>query len=234
MHVQHGLVTGRKQARDVKQHHLCLELGDNAARTVGAAQYEALLHVLFADTLELDGHILARSRAPHFRLVDEDAVDRAFDVHGLNLDGVSHTKGAGLDLAESDDTPVAVLIQDGNAQRGVRVATSHGQVVKLGHEGVACPPRALFTDRVFDVRPRQAGDGQEVDELLHVVPSLLQEGRQLLHDCIVAFLRPLDSGVIHLVDNHNKLSDAEGLGQHGVLPRLAAALETSLKLALAG
>ena len=56
-------------------------------------------------------------------------------------------------------------------------------------------------------------------------------------DLLVALLAPLpvgphDGGLIHLVDGHDDLGDAQGLGQLRVLPRLPAALEARLELGL--
>lgn len=42
---------------------------------------------------------------------------------------------------------------------------------------------------------------------------------------------PVDCGVVHLVDQDDQVLDAGRLGQHGVLPRLAALLKSRLELA---
>ncbi len=59
------------------------------------------------------------------------------------------------------------------------------------------------------------------------------------HDLVVALLgpdaaRPGDGRLVHLVDRHDELGHAQGLGQQRVLPRLPAPLETCLELALRG
>lgn len=43
---------------------------------------------------------------------------------------------------------------------------------------------------------------------------------------------PVDGGVVHLVDEHNEMLDSGSLGQHGVLPCLAALFKARLKLPL--
>ncbi|RUP15913.1 hypothetical protein BC936DRAFT_139569 [Jimgerdemannia flammicorona] len=45
-------------------------------------------------------------------------------------------------------------------------------------------------------------------------------------------LVPLNGRIVHLVHRNNELVDARGLGEHGVLTGLTAALETRLKLTL--
>lgn len=56
-------------------------------------------------------------------------------------------------------------------------------------------------------------------------------------DLLVALLAPLpvgthDGGLVHLVDGHDDLGDAQRLGQLRMLPRLPAALEARLELGL--
>lgn len=45
---------------------------------------------------------------------------------------------------------------------------------------------------------------------------------------------PVDGGVVHLVDQDDEMFDPSRLGQHGVLPRLAALFKARLKLPLPG
>lgn len=45
---------------------------------------------------------------------------------------------------------------------------------------------------------------------------------------------PVDGGVVHLVDQDDEMLDSCRLGQHGVLPRLAALFKARLKLPLPG
>ena len=57
------------------------------------------------------------------------------------------------------------------------------------------------------------------------------------HDLVIALLRPDavrpgDGRLVHLIHRHNELGHAQGLGQQCVLPRLPAALEACLELAL--
>lgn len=48
------------------------------------------------------------------------------------------------------------------------------------------------------------------------------------------FQAPVDSGVVHLVDENDEMFDSCCFSQHGVLPRLAALLKARLKLSLPG
>lgn len=68
-------------------------------------------------------------------------------------------------------------------------------------------------------------------------PARPQEGRQAAHNFIVARFGPSailldDAGVVHLVDGHDQLGHAQGLGQLRMLARLAPTLKAGLKLAL--
>ena len=72
-----------------------------------------------------------------------------------------------------------------------------------------------------------------MDVLGGVEADPLEVGGQLVLAVVVALLAPLHGRVIHLVDQDHQVLHSRRLHQHGVLARLAAALEAGLELAFA-
>lgn len=136
-----------------------------------------------------------------------------------------------LDLTDEDGTHVLVLFSDGEHEGRVQLAVERLHVVEILEQGGAAVEGALV-GALLDVGTGEARDGHEVDIGLGVVAGLLQKGRHLGDDLVVAGLVPIDGRVIHLVDGHDDLVDTGGLGQHGVLTGLTTTLETSLEFTL--
>lgn len=84
-----------------------------------------------------------------------------------------------------------------------------------------------------DVSSVQGGDGEEDDVFLHVVPTALEERRQLLLALLETALCPFHRGVVHLIDGDDKHAHTQSLRQERMFSRLPALLETCLELALA-
>lgn len=119
-----------------------------------------------------------------------------------------------------------------------------------------------FGYRLLEVGTCESRARHEVDVLLRVEAHLFEKRHQLLltllipsgqewkwqtvhskkKHCIVTckclfskpFHAPVDSGVVHLVDENDQMFDSGCFCQHGVLPRLAALLKARLKLPLPG
>jgi|FrelakmetLWP11LW_1041352.scaffolds.fasta_scaffold429392_1 hypothetical protein len=51
---------------------------------------------------------------------------------------------------------------------------------------------------------------------------------------MLPLLVPVDSRIVHFVDEDDHVLDSGGLNQHGVLAGLASALEASLKFSFSG
>ena len=88
-----------------------------------------------------------------------------------------------------------------------------------GHDGGGC-------DHVVAV---PAEDGHEGDGG-GVVADLLDEALDLLLDLLEPGLGVGRLGGVHLVDGHDELLDAEGVGEQGVLPGLPVLGDTGLEL----
>ncbi len=67
---------------------------------------------------------------------------------------------------------------------------------------------------------------------LEVETAFLEEWREFALDLIESLLGPLNAWLVHLIDQHDQLLNAERLGQHGVLLSLATAVETGLEFTL--
>ncbi len=151
-----------------------------------------------------------------------DAVDLALLAAWHEDDVVVHLEYAGLDLADwgRAHTPDGVDLLYGDPEGLVGWLGGH-------HEGVECLEecRALVPGHVGalldEVVAAPAAGGDEVD-LARVVADHLEEAGDAVLDLLVALLAPGDGRVVHLVDGDDDLVNAQGLGEEGVLTRLAS------------
>ena len=110
---------------------------------------------------------------------------------------------------------IELLHQDGNNSQKF----SHISHLVPGHVGGG-------GDHVVAVPAR---DGHEGDGG-GVVADLLDEALDLLLDLLEPGLGVGRLGGVHLVDGHDELLDAEGVGEQGVLPGLPVLGDTGLEL----
>lgn len=107
----------------------------------------------------------------------------------------------------------------------------------------------------LEVGASESRDGNPLHIGLEIVASTLEERAELADNLVIATresggsaragvgakakndgpsLVPVDSGVVHLVDNHDELADSRSLDKHGVLARLSSLLESGLEFSLTG
>mmetsp|Transcript_25671 Transcript_25671/g.69411 ORF Transcript_25671/g.69411 Transcript_25671/m.69411 type:complete len:398 (+) Transcript_25671:429-1622(+) len=237
MQVENSAVARGEDALVLEELHddkLSLEAPDNGRDILGAREHEARLDVLVGDVLELHLDVLAAKGLGHILLVQTHSLHHHFVAVGQEDVLLPLHELALLHLTLHHSAHVAVLVDDGQAHGRPRLAVRGRECVEDLEEALVRVPGAeRGVHALHHVGALERRHGHELYVLLHVVAALLEEGRELLHDLLVALLAPLHRGVVHLVDGHQQQTHAERLGQERVLARLPAALEARLKLTLA-
>merc|ERR1711990_876029 len=132
----------------------------------------------------------------------------------------------------SSDTANLVDVLEGKTEGLVNGALGWGDGIEGVQEDGSLVPGHVggALNHVVTVPAR---DGDELN-LGGVVADLLEVLGELTLDLVVAVLLVLDSGVVHLVDGNDHLTDTHGLGKKSVLTGLTLRRETSLELTTAG
>ena len=198
------------------------------------AGHVAALDVLDGEVLHVEADVVAGHGLGEGLVVHLDGLHLGGEAgggEGHDHAGLDH---AGLDAAHGDgaDTADLVHVLEGQAEGLVHGALRRVEVVERLEEVGSLVPRHVggLVDHVVAL---PAGDGDERD-LLGLVADLLQVARHLGLDLVVAGLAVLDGFVVHLVDGHDHLLDAEGEGEQRVLAGLAVLGDAGLEATLHG
>lgn len=225
--MQYGRVAWTDDRLVLKNGHRRIKDSTNAAGIIRVTENKAARHLLLFDALQLDLDILTAADLADFLLVRPK-------LKNLNHLPVGHEKklGASLsltsfNLAHHHRAHVLVLVKDGHAKGPVDVAVDKGDAVEVVEKGFP-PVKTSFrfvnkerkialilpkprTNRLgyglAKVGARQAAARHKVKFRLRVEAALFQVRKQLLAALVVAGLAPLYRWVVHLVDEHNQLSD---------------------------
>ena len=195
----------------------------------------ALLDVLGGDATNVEADVVTGSGLGQLFVVHLDGLDFGGGVRGGEHDCHVGQQKSGLNAAggHGTDTVDLVHVLDGQAQGLVGGALGGLQVVDgLDQAGSFVPGHVGRVLHDVVTGPARGGDEVKLVPLLEA--DLLEVLLHLLLDLLVAGLRVLDHGVVHLVHAADDGLDAEGVGKSGVLAGLAVLGDASLELTLAG
>lgn len=236
VHVAHTVETGRENALEIQNTDLSLKLGDLVDQALGRAENETGQDIFLLETAETKTDLVTTLRNANFlfRL--------GVDCRNINLvvvwhhdQGHSLLDDTSLNLALNHGTHVAVFGGNGHHEWGVELALHGGHVVEVLQQGRSLVEGAdVLGNSLLDTHELLRRNGHKEYIRLQVEARCLEELSQLSGTLLVPLSRPVDSRVVHLVDNHDQLVDTLSLGEHGVLTGLAPLLETGLVLTLTG
>ncbi|KAI6753059.1 hypothetical protein HG531_005228 [Fusarium graminearum] len=215
---------------------LRLELGDSVNKSLWRTQHESGQDIVLLDTLEPDSHLVTTLSQVNFIFllaVDSGSLNALLighhdHVHAL-LDNTS------LDLSLNHCTKITVLSIDGQHERSIDLTLKRLHTVEVLEQRRALPPGSvLLWNTGLDTLHLLSSNGQEVNVVLEVVTGTLEELSEFRCALRVSLLRPLNSGVVHLVNGNDELVDTLSLCKHSMLTSLSTTLETSLVLTLSG
>merc|ERR1719325_469460 len=245
--VEHWGVAVGHLAGVVQHDDLGGEVGDASGGLVlGVGGDVASLDVLYRHVLDVEANVVAGDSLGQRLVVHLDGLDLSGEVDGGEGDDHARLDHSSLHTTDGHCANASNFVDILKGQPEGLVGGPAGgndgvKSLKEGHAvGLAFLPlnvpalvpghvgRGL--DHVVAVPP---GNGHEGNSSW-VVAHLLDEARHLLLDLLEPGLGVGGLGGVHLVDGHNELLDAEGVGEQGVLTGLAVLGDTGLELTSTG
>ena len=204
-------------------------LGIRARVVLGVRSDVTSLDILDGQVLDVETNVVTGKGSLDLLVMHLDGLDLSGDVHGSEGDDHTGLDLTSLDTTDGDCSNTANLVDilEGKSEGLVDGSLGGTEVVEGGEEGGAVVP-AHVVGSLDHVVTNPTGDGDEGD-VGNVVADLLEVSGELRLDFVVAGLRVVDGGVVHLVDGDDHLLDTHSLGEKSVLSGLSLLGETGLE-----